>query len=147
MVNKRTVTQLQAAILEAVPGRAQRARLLEGLSRVTGNRAIVEAMASLLDREQGAGSARSQQRKAPATMPDLLAGIKARLVSYTRAEPEVHITLGQKEAANLLRELEATARRDASLQRLVLALRSVVPAAPVPLPAPRPCAGDDQRAA
>lgn len=128
MVNARTIAQLYAAICDVVPGRAQRQRLLEALKRVTGNKAVTEAMSALYDKEAlSRGPA-----KAPVSQPQSTGtGIKARVVTYTQSSPEVHVCMTLEAAQRLKEELGASVPPAGDLGRtsrmLISALHEAAP--------------------
>jgi len=94
----RTMSGIRAALAEAVPRAAQRARLLEALARVPGNRVWRRAIAAL--------QAEEPPRPRPAA-DDALPRLRARLVPYSQGAPEVVLTLSKRDAEELVRDLEA----------------------------------------
>lgn len=109
MINAKTLRGLHGALLECVPGRAQRRRLLDALTRVSGNKTITEAIAALKAREDEATQQRD--RAAERIPPPPASGvfrIRAQVIPYTQAAAEVQITMPKDAAAALLSALEST---------------------------------------
>ena len=105
MVNVRTLRGLRAALLECVPGRAQRGRLLEALARVTGNRGVSEAISWLIAREADSPSQREARDRIP---PPPKSGVfRTQVITYTQSPPEVQVTMSKDTATTLLHALES----------------------------------------
>lgn len=102
MVNVRTLRGLHAALLDCVPGKAQRARLLAALARVPGNRGVSEAISALKAREDEGSPKRGAGAGIPSP-PD--SRVRAKLVTYTQSPPEVNVTMSRGTAENLLEAL------------------------------------------
>lgn len=106
MVNVRTLRGLHAALLECVPGRAQRGRLLEALARVPGNRHVSMVTAWLKAREDEAAQARGE-RRVPA--PPKSGVFRTKVINYTQSSPDVQVTMTKETARNLLAALDEVA--------------------------------------
>jgi len=105
MVNARTLRGLRQALLDCVPGKAQRRRLLDALSRVPGNRAISQATSWLLAREEDSPS-RGATRAAPP--PPQSGTFRTRVITYTQSPPEVQVTMSRSTADALRVAMEGT---------------------------------------
>ena len=108
MVNARTLQALYQALLDCVPGKAQRARLLAALARAPGNRTVSEAMSALQarDGEMGLGLERRPGARVP---PPPRSGVRAKLVTWSQSPPEVQVTMSRETAQVLERALAAAA--------------------------------------
>ena len=112
MPNNRTLQGLYAAVVECVPGRAQRNRLLAALARVPGNREITAMTAALAAREaEGAGTQLPFPGPRPPAgdriPPPPRSGVfRTRVIPYTQAAPEVQVTMSKETARTLLAALE-----------------------------------------
>ncbi len=121
MVNARTLRGLRAALLDCVPGRAQRRRLLEALSRVPGNKAVSEAITWLIAREEDSPSQRASAGRIPS--PPKSGVFRTQVIAYSQAAAEVQVTMSRDMAEVLRRALETAgtfARPDESKAALEL---------------------------
>jgi len=110
MVNVRTLRGLRAALLECVPGKAQRGRLLEALARVPGNRHVSAVTAWLIAREADSPSQRASAGRIPE--PPKSGVFRTQLVAYTQSPPEVNVTMARGTAENLLAALRQATTTD-----------------------------------
>ena len=98
MVNVRTLRGLYAALLECVPGKAQRGRLLEALARVSGNRGVSEAITWMRARDGEAAQARGERR---VPVPPKSGVFRTQFITYTQSQPEVQVTMSKGAAEAL----------------------------------------------
>lgn len=104
MVNVRTLRGLYAALLECVPGSAQRSRLLEALARVPGNRHVSAVTAWLIAREADSPSQREARDQIPP--PPKSGAFRTQVIAYTQAAPEVQVTMSRGTAEALFTALD-----------------------------------------
>ncbi len=103
MVNLKTLRGLRAALLDCVPGKAQRRRLLEALSRVPGNKSVSEVIIWLAAQEEDSPSQRVSAGRIP---PPPKSGVfRTQVIAYSQAAAEVSITMSKATADDLLRSL------------------------------------------
>lgn len=105
MVNVRTLRGLRAALLECVPGRAQRGRLLEALARVPGNRHVSAVTAWLIAREADSPSQRASAGRI-LDPPPKSGAFRTRVITYTQSPPEVQVTMSKGTAEALFTALD-----------------------------------------
>ena len=134
--SRSTVLAVAHALKDTVPGRAQRGKLLEALARVKGNqpwRDLVAALQTELTEPSTSPAVPSPSSPPPSVPAAGCAGMRAALIPYSRGTAEVDLRMDQREAAEVLRQLDDLAGvlpaviQAGPLGRLQGVLRGVLP--------------------